>query len=541
LSVAITNTVSSHAGGNTKHIRYRQDSLKYSTVRQDSVQHIPASTSANIVPSNPVVSNYTPIDGTDNILELTLSEFCRLGFVRGDTSLVYGNLSPDSLWVGEKYWFRKSGDGFSMGIGTYYDKRKIKQITQNDFYPVFSTPRYLPKGISYLPYNYKNISRIKGDKYEAAKDDTLKAEKVRDFKIMNDTLVPATVIPNRGTQFGDSILSNEVSEKIYWFNPTLSFYALLPERFHDKTVHFYDSTKAIKRRIADRVDLVKYDSPSMDLNTDPLNLSNQELQKLGFQFKNSGMSYNNIVYLYANKKRYGNGVMGGSPPIADFYPFYISTIEGELPFIYQITIPKKVTDNIKKTNDTSSYEIGGLAKDFIKNTNRLVPVLINMKPYLPPEQLKYLGNGLIFWFTPTEAFFDSLPKPIGNEIRTEYHALLTKDNPAILPAQKNQVVTSCKYFEECRVTYDGLTEMTVAPNPTSDALTVKVTFPKPTTCFIQLFDMRGRFIKTLKAPELVDIGTYQFAVSLGGLPASIYILIIRDNKSNSKIQRVVKI
>jgi hypothetical protein len=117
----------------------------------------------------------------------------------------------------------------------------------------------------------------------------------------------------------------------------------------------------------------------------------------------------------------------------NFYPFYVSTVDGTIPFSYRTTITSKTNYSDGRPSDSTTLEYGGDTKDFIRLTNRLVPILVKKKYF---DAAKAIESDLIFWFTPTEALFDSLPKPIGEEVRKEYHTLLFKDNPNITPEQK---------------------------------------------------------------------------------------------------------
>jgi hypothetical protein len=321
-----------------------------------------------------------------------------------------------------------------------------------------------------------------------------------------------------------------MNEYLYWFYPTESFYKQLPERYREKTKIYYENVKKLKRKTSINMDLVKYNSLDLIFKTEPIDLNKQELEQLGFEISKSSLVFTDgEIELYFKKQSCRANFIPSVKIAATkkkYSPTFVSTEGGELPLSYN-----------SSSSDSGWHSLkGGKPSEFINSTNRLVPVRVK-KNLIPTESIK---EDLIFWFTPTESFFDALPKEIGDEIRQEYHALLVKDNPGMFPVQSLANTTSCKYFEECKVNFDGMVKMNVFPNPTIDLVNIEVEFSKPIEYYIALYDIGGRSVKMLKKSELVAAGSHQHTVSLGNIPKGIYILAIRDNNGSMKIQRVIK-
>jgi hypothetical protein len=82
--------------------------------------------------------------------------------------------------------------------------------------------------------------------------------------------------------------------------------------------------------------------------------------------------------------------------------------------------------------------------------------------------------------------------------------------------------------------------MFVFPNPATDNVNVQVELSESTNCYIMLYDMGGRFLKTIKGKSLITAGKHNFSLSITDIPSGIYIIAIRDDHGNIKSQRFIK-
>jgi hypothetical protein len=477
--------------------------------------------------TNQEPNNNSIISGEENILELTLDEFCKLGFYLTDSlflnksGLYYSYMGPGYLSSCHVITYNIDSSSTtinSLVLPARLLNKSYSRYTQDDYFLVFKTARYLLNPINYMPRNFTFKSRL---------NDSIAKKNEKRFEILNDTLVPITTLfidtnQNKTASNIEIALSNHLTENLYWFYPNDSLYSHLPERYREKTKAFYENTKKLKRKMPDNTDLVKYHSLDLVFKTNPIDIDKAALERLGFEFFSDSFIYrDSVIKIYFERQR--NGVefihLNSLFNELEYSPSYVSTESGELPISYSI-------GNIK----------GGKPKDFLKTTNRLIPIRVK-KEYVPSENRK---EDLIFWFNPTKSFFDALPKDIGNEIRQEYNALLIKDDLKISQEKKSQISSNCKYFEECWLTFDGLTNMNVYPNPAKDMVTVEVEFSKPVEHYIALYDIGGRSVKMFKKSDIATAGTHQYTFSLGSIPKGIYILAIRDNNGNTKTQRIIK-
>jgi hypothetical protein len=172
---------------------------------------------------------------------------------------------------------------------------------------------------------------------------------------------------------------------------------------------------------------------------------------------------------------------------------------------------------------------------FLNNINRLIPILIS-KESIPNA----LEKDIIFWFSPNEAFFDSLPARYKNDLRNEYKALLIQTDPNIPQEIKDKTPTVCTYFEECRPTYPEISKLKVYPNPAKDIVNIDFELNKPDKVRIVIFDIEGKPLRMLKDMEELPSGFNHLQVNMSNVPSGIYILTLQNNNGSYKTQRIIK-
>jgi hypothetical protein len=539
--------------------------------------------------SEKIPSDYF-VSGDEYEVKLTVKELMNLGFIASTNIFYYHNFSPDSITSQLEFSFNQdiiNGNcRQSTSFGYLYYCSYKKPVTKNDFYPVYVTAkgifndvkihiedstnlffktnrsissiimgddyRIIQRNEQSITYDGSSIRLLKkdysvyySDKYGTPlKRTNTKYLGGKKFIFENDTLVPVTIVDAMPDTIFNCFTSQKyyyrfAKELVFWFKPTRDFYNALPERYREKTKKFYEQMKLYKRAMPENSNCVIYNTyrelyNSSSSNIKFIDLQPSDLSKLGIQLTDSALNYLN---------NYNSN--GYTEIKIDTRNLNASIIEKP-----ERKIRNRATNNnfqpIFLTIPQSSYIAGPFTTEstnvsagsfLIQNLGRLVPIRVSK------ENFKKYGsyrNDYVFWFTPTEAFFDSLPPTIGSVVRNEYYSLLSKTDPAYLSKLKSDVSSNCEYFEECRVTYDGLTDFKVYPNPVTDNFTLEITLEKSTIGYVSLFDISGRPVSMLNAPALYNIGTHKIPLELKNIPSGIYILSIRDNKGNNKTQRIIK-
>lgn len=165
------------------------------------------------------------------------------------------------------------------------------------------------------------------------------------------------------------------------------------------------------------------------------------------------------------------------------------------------------------------------SKKFEKDFKTLLPVVMKRNTF--DNQPK--GN-FVFWFLPTDEFFNRLPKGICNELLNEYNYITAEDKSALVQPE-------CKYFDECKNTLK-VSNFKVYPNPASANATVSFTLPEAINGRITLVDLAGHERQLLKPQTSYAKGQHSINVDLNNVPEGIYLLTLYTNKG-VQTQRVI--
>ena len=166
----------------------------------------------------------------------------------------------------------------------------------------------------------------------------------------------------------------------------------------------------------------------------------------------------------------------------------------------------------------------------------MVPVLLSKDSF----KLFPINKDKILWFTPNEAFFDSLPVNIGDELRKEYNIVQMLNSPIITNDEKADLPTTCKYFEECKSNLFEVSNIELYPNPANETVTLSFVTDKSTNLTIMLYDILGRPVKQLKPSTYFPMGKQNFQLSLINVKSGIFLLNIRNTEGNYKTVRLIK-
>jgi len=310
----------------------------------------------------------TSINGEKYIITLSNKELENLGFMLDETGLYYKN-----SWNGKMAFFHsrmQSGNGEVTHIIPYLNPfNKKETVTNNDFFP-------------------EQISSIIYTPWEVTKEK---------FILINDTLLPI-LIKHSQLKYGNDDL-------ILWFTISKNLFNHLPERYRGLQRDFQNAIEY--KCLNPNVDLVQYETKKITEGLRFIELSKNELQKLGFEFSQKKIDfgvYNEHNYLGFFLAHNGVGVNLIEDTIvreSNLELVYLTNEYGEQSI-------KWVKNNEPKDKNT--------ILNIFSNSQYLIPVLLNQKDY--PETLE---ENKIFWFKPSEALFDSLPETISRQLKSEYH------------------------------------------------------------------------------------------------------------------------
>lgn len=193
--------------------------------------------------------------------------------------------------------------------------------------------------------------------------------------------------------------------------------------------------------------------------------------------------------------------------------------------------PMLVTDEKGKTLLKVSLpesELKALfSKDFSRDFKTLLPVVMRKNIFgdLPKEDV-------IYWFLPTDQFFNRLPQEVSKGLLTEYNYVTADD-------KSNLEKPECKYFDECKNTLNDI-KFKVFPNPASMQVTVSFSLNEAITGRIILVDLAGRERQVLKSQTKFAFGPHQISVDVSSVPEGIYLITLYSDKG-IQTQRLILI
>jgi hypothetical protein len=154
----------------------------------------------------------------------------------------------------------------------------------------------------------------------------------------------------------------------------------------------------------------------------------------------------------------------------------------------------------------------------------LIPVMVRQS-----KLANEFAEDRIFWFTPTEAFFDRLPDRIKEDIRAEYNIVASDEKSAEL--------TTCNYFESCKSTL-FVENMKVYPNPTTNKITIDFNLSKSQEGSISISNIAGQQIKVLNSKTTFEKGFNSYKFDLSGISPGVYLVSI-VTKEGFKTERII--
>lgn len=167
------------------------------------------------------------------------------------------------------------------------------------------------------------------------------------------------------------------------------------------------------------------------------------------------------------------------------------------------------------------------------------------------EALPGIFESSIFWFYPSESFFNCLPDSIGLPMRKEYDInvapKLSQDMPEIVISDfkptkpKAEEAIPCEYFPSFCEGLPGLDNLNVFPNPTSGVINLELSLGKAKQIDFRVFDLSGRLVlDEIERKTYPDAGMYTERLDIGHLQNGFYLLVLTDEEGARMTKRIVK-
>ena len=432
-------------------------------------------------------SNDQVIPADDMVLQLTVEELSRLGFEYEESEkkmgLYYLNEHEDIVSSFLMDWKKKGSTTFrsTWAPQRSSDNDNIKKDPSHfDFYPLFMTD--------------------------------FTGESVR------GAVIPGSAKMDQRDLYVGIKLNQQVSslfdqEQTLWFQPTESFLALLPDRYD----YLSETVKCIQelRGQTGRTNIVSHYHNSMMEGIQALELPQDKLEQMGFEFSNNRIEYSQQeTSICGMKLSLGNDEMGVD--MRGRHPKRLS----KLVFVSDNLGRQWVSWNCDKGNNDKSNEA------FVASYETLIPVILSKSTY------PFLAKDQYLWFEATDELLGLIPGEQGQLIREEYKYLVAED--------KSDLRTSCTFFEACRSTIH-LHELEVYPNPTSNGeVSMQFQLPEQLDLSITLTDLNGKEVSELISKKTYDSGLNELKLNVADAISGMYLLIIRTNEGYLSRRLMIK-
>ncbi|MFC2087346.1 T9SS type A sorting domain-containing protein [Bacteroidota bacterium] len=476
-------------------IRYKWLKKEY-----NSLKRLKSTTNKNIVDyylrqwkKSQLLPIDTIIDGRNFIIELTDDELAKIGMFRKENG-----------WIEFSYHTPWRGTG--RGGKLIYDKdRPYSAYTRYDtiFY------------VDYLPY-HPTDTKGQFQKLHTS------AQELDNFLIENDVLLPVKI-------------KQEEKEEIIWFSLSETLWSLLPERYKPLQKE-YQKIQFFKSYYPEK-DIVIYfpeGQEKIEYSINPIELTKEELEKIGFTFSleelimqcifnKEWLKYRNHMAKSIQNSKSKNPRYLQNPARYSFqtvqhlnhnskYLNYDSVMQCEYKGYHFIYVTDTIGRYLNKFNSRSKQEF-----EKGQQFNYLIPILV--------DESALFVKGLdkkIFWFTPTDSFFNRLPDYIREDIKREYKSLIAINVDDAQPK-------TCTYFEECKSTLE-LSQFNIYPNPASTNLTIDFTSNQELEGKISLVTISGSVVKVLVQDQSFKTGINHFETDVSDVSPGIYLIYFATDK-----------
>jgi len=278
----------------------------------------------------------------------------------------------------------------------------------------------------------------------------------------------------------------------------------------------------------------KYPEQILD-STMFIELNRKELENLGFKLKDETIELKyllnggNFFTTYVDSRMvFGVSLCEDTNPsqrkdnttiLADninISMFNKDTLElsgGIVPMLITIENGRRLVKQSVTENDLKAL----FSKRFTKDFKTLLPVIMRKNIFGD-----YPKEDVVYWFIPTDEFFNRLPQKISKDLLAEYDYITADDKSSLVKPE-------CKYFDECKNTLK-VSNFKVYPNPANNQVTVSFTLPEAIDGRITLIDLAGRERQVLQPNTNYSKGSHQFEVDLSNVPEGIYLIALYSSK-----------
>lgn len=191
----------------------------------------------------------------------------------------------------------------------------------------------------------------------------------------------------------------------------------------------------------------------------------------------------------------------------------------------------------------------------------LIPILVRTgRKYTEADRLaRHWRPDCILWFRPTATFLQALPERVRRPVECQLklgESLRAKptEEQAEQFIQRSGADRSCvgdaetslasispipgqAFIDTWRSAAGAITESTIIPSPEGQA--VKFQLVEPRMVSLAVYDIHGRLVQTLSAPQHRDRGQIVEQLSLQDISSGIYLLTIQTNHGERAVQRIM--
>jgi hypothetical protein len=266
-----------------------------------------------------------------------------------------------------------------------------------------------------------------------------------------------------------------------------------------------------------------------------IELNRKELENLGFKLKDETIELKyllnggNFFTTYVDsrmvfgvtfcddpnpsKRKDNTTILAENINISMFSKDALQLSGGIVPMLITVENGRRLVKQSVTENDLKAL----FSKRFTKDFKTLLPVIMRKNTFAC-----YPKEDVVYWFIPTDEFFNRLPQNISKELLVEYDYITAEDKSTLEKPE-------CKYFDECKNTLK-ISSFMVYPNPASANATVSFTLPEAITGRITLVDLSGRERQVLKPQTNYAKGSHSIEVDVSSVPEGIYLITLYSNK-----------
>jgi hypothetical protein len=172
--------------------------------------------------------------------------------------------------------------------------------------------------------------------------------------------------------------------------------------------------------------------------------------------------------------------------------------------------------------------------------SKLIPIYVRMGTEPINGTTKRRGADIYLWYYPTREFIAALPDRYRHTLQEELEVL------ADVEADRMKSSDACECLPGgptvlgiCRLSSGAVTSASLFPNPALGATTVQYRLTQPRHVTITLNDMSGRYLRTLVSGQELNTGDYQVTLNLNEVQSGTYLVVVRTDRSEQAVQRLI--